>query len=370
MWSGPSNCIRHSYWSFMIFFKYLLLVPTILLVSSCSHTSPQSTENFDEKYSKLTDSKAPGFQILVIKNENVLRDSAFGYANLKNEKVITSKTRFRLASNTKAFTAAAALLLEQDGLLNVNDTLGKFFPDFPAELQAIKVKHLIFHTSGLPDYGVLCERKEATEKVVNNKVILKWLIENPKLSFKPGSTFAYSNTGYIVLATVIERIAKMSFPDFIQTRFFDPLKMRDATFAPQENRAFGYGPSPWYEPMDKDSCNYTYGDDGIFANTGDYSKWALAISEGRIFKPKFQKKIFESGKTDSGKAINYSYGWALIETDKGSAIAHSGSWVGFKSYARYYPAQNVWILLLSNYASVPTKEIVDHVVQESVYDRR
>lgn len=334
-----------------------------------SSASVAQTDNFDHRYSQYTKNKAPGFHIVVMKEGVLLKDTSYGYAFRDEKKKITNTTKFRIASNTKAFTAAATLLLEQEGKLDPEEKVRKYIPELPQEFKELKIKHLIHHTSGLPEYDGLCEHKESTKKVVTNSDILNWLIQNPKLSFKPGSTFSYSNTGYNLLASVIERITKTTFPTFIQERFFNPLKMNDATFfspdseKTMKDRARGYNSWPWFELKDRDSCNYTYGEDGIYLSSSDYTKWARALSEEKVFSPTFQKKLFQTEKTDEGKLNSYTYGWFLNETDFGQALVHGGSWVGFKSQVRYYPAKKIWIFVFSNYTDIPLRDIMDRAIQ-------
>lgn len=294
----------------------------------------------------------PGYQLMVIQNDKIIQNSSFGLADIQHKIPITENTRFRLASNTKAFTGAAISLLEENGRLKASDTIGKWFPEFPKELQKITVKQLLEHKSGLPEYGSLCEVADKIETIVTNDVVLKWLVKNPKLKFKSGEKYEYSNTGYTVLASLVERVSKKTFPDFVSEKFFKPLGMDHSFFTTTDTEknpdvAKGYGSYPTFEPRKKNSCNYTYGEDGIYTDIVDYSKWALFNSHGKVFKVKIKD--------------SYSYGWAVTDSNKRKIYAHSGSWMGFRTYARFYPQENLWILILGNYPDVPFYEMCERI---------
>jgi CubicO group peptidase (beta-lactamase class C family) len=314
----------------------------VFLVSCASHE--HTTKN------------GPGYQLMVIKNNEVIQNSSFGLADIKRKIPITEKTRFRLASDTKAFTGAAILFLEEAGKIKHDDPIGKYFPEFPKELQAITVAQLLEHKSGLPDFGVLCEVSDKLKSILTNDVVLKWLVKNPKLKFKPGKKFEYSNLGYIVLASLVERVTKKTFPEYVAEKIFKPLGMNDSFFTTLDTEtlpdvAKGYGSYPQFEPRKKNSCNYTYGEDGIYTNIIDFSKWAMFNSKGKVF----QEKLNDT---------DYSYGWSVTEINKRKIYAHSGSWMGFRTYARYYPNEDMWILILGNYPDVPFYEMSERIEKQ------
>lgn len=304
-----------------------------------------------------TTKNGPGYQLMVIQNDQVIQNSSFGLADIKHNVPITEHTRFRLASNTKAFTGAAISFLEDEGRLKSTDTIGKYFPEFPKELKQITVKQLLEHKSGLPAYGELCVVTNKLQTIVTNDDVLKWLVKNPKLNFKPGEKFEYSNTGYMLLASLVERVTKKTFHDYISEKIFKPLGMTDSFFTTTETEkkpavAKGYGSYPQFEPRAINSCNYTYGEDGIYTNIIDYSKWALFNSHGKIF----QKKLKD----------DYSYGWSVTDSNKHKIFAHSGSWMGFRTYARFYPKEKIWILILGNYPDVPFYEMCERIEKKLI----
>lgn len=300
-----------------------------------------------------TTNNGPGYQLMVIQDEKVIHTSSFGLADIKNKIPITEKTRFRLASLTKSFTGAAILMLEEKGLIKHNDPIGKYFPEFPDEFKKITIAQLVDHKSGLPEYGSNCEVAEKLKSIVTNNVILKWLEKQKKLNFRPGEKYEYNNTGYLILGSLVERVTKKSFPEYISEEIFKPLGMKESFFTTPESEKFpdvakGYGSYPTFELRKKNSCNYTYGEDGIYTNIEDLAKWALYNSKGKVFQEKL-------------KDTTYSYGWAVVEINKRKVFAHSGSWMGFRTYARFYPDKNVWILMLGNYTDLPYGEMSDRI---------
>jgi CubicO group peptidase (beta-lactamase class C family) len=319
--------------------KFYALLFSLLLFSCASHE--HTTKN------------GPGYQLMVIKNNKVVQNSSFGLADIKKNISISEKTRFRLASDTKAFTGAAILFLEEAGKIKHDDPIGKYFPEFPEELQAITVAQLLEHKSGLPDFGVLCKVTDELDSIVTNVVVLNWLVKNPKLNSRPGEKFEYSNLGYLLLASLVERVTKKTFPEYVTEKIFKPLGMKDSFFTTLQteklpNVAKGYGSYPQFEPRQKNTCNYTYGEDGIYTNIVDFSKWAKFNSKGKVFREKL-------------KSTDYSYGWTVTENNKRKIYAHSGSWMGFRTYARYYPKEDFWILILGNYPDVPFYEMSEEI---------
>jgi CubicO group peptidase (beta-lactamase class C family) len=315
----------------------------------------------------FTQNNGPGLVVFVIKDGKLIHKQNYGYANRKSRQRISFNTHFRLSSNSKAFTAAAVLLLEQDGKIAESDPIGKFFTDLPDQLKKIQIKHLLHHTSGLPDYGELCTRSETTEKKVTHTDILNWVKANPKLSFEPGTDFEYSNTGYVVLASLVELVSGTPFPDFVKNRIFSPLGMNTSMYfgAKTEKRipgrALGYGPWPWLKVVDRDSCNYSYGDDGVYTSVEEYAAWLDGIQSGKLFKPEFQKKVFAPSKTNDGKPVGYGYGWGISGKPENPIYFHSGGWVGFRSYVKYFSKKATWIGLLSNYQNIPVQEIMSEL---------
>jgi len=323
----------------------------LFIITSCARLTiiNEESKTFDGRYALMTTEKRPGFQVMILKDGKVIRNSSFGFADKEKKIQISESTQFRLASNSKAFTALAAFLLEQDGKIQRDRSIRNYLTELPEAFEKITVRNLIEHTSGLPDHGVLCEL--SGKNYLTNQSVLEWLKKNTILKFTPGSKFEYSNTGHIVLASLVEKVAKKPFPEFVKERIFTPLEMRDSFYITQNNdglspnQAKGYGNWPDLPLKKENTCNYTYGEDGIYTNMIDYAKWARYI---QVMFPKFSA------------TQDYVYGWSKF--DKG--YSHSGSWMGFRTQARFYIDKNAWILILGNFSDLPVKDIVIEAEKE------
>lgn len=266
------------------------------------------------------------------------REEGYIVAILKNgdlQKIATQgkvdrKTKFRLASLTKAFTAMSMLILEEEKKIKPGDLVVKYLPEFSPMMQDIQIQHLIHHRSGLPYFGELCHSEG---KRTTNKEVLAWLKKQNKTGFKPGSKYEYSNTGYVVLAEIISRISGKSYSEFVSEKIFRPLSMNNSNFHLRD-------------PDNFNSCSFTMGEDGIYTSLDDYIKWTRAITTDVLIKDR--SKIFQS-------PYNYSYGWELMDSP---VISHYGSWMNYRTHARYYSQKDVWIIVLSNIGDIPMEKLI------------
>lgn len=327
-----------------------------MLRSISGWCEPTFTE-LDAKYSSYKHS--PGVAVVVYKNQTLIHKATFGFADLKKKKKIKDFSNFNLASNSKQFTAGLALLLEQENKLKPSDVISKFIPEFAAKYPNVKVEDLVHHTSGLPSYMKLCEEMD---KVRNDDIVS--FLKNKEPLFSPGQKFEYSNSGYVILSEIIQRIEKKSFRSVLQQKIFQPLKMdhsdvRDESSEHQiKGRVTGYDEWPWFQENDEGPCNYNYGDGGVYTSLKDYPKWLRALFDESLFREVFRKKIFESTLTASGDQTNYSYGWIVDKFDDRPALIHSGSWQGFRSRVVLLPEEKIWITAFSNYSPFPVKDLV------------
>lgn len=322
--------------------KYLFL---LFMIISCARLTP-SFKRFDQKYSSLAKEHSPGFQILVMKDGAVIKEGYYGLKNIETGEKITSDTVFRIASNTKAFVAYLALMLEEQGKINTQDSLKKYFPEHKI-LADIKIIDLIQHTSGLHDYDILCDHSETTTDKVTNEKVMDWLKNVRELKFSPGTKNLYNNTNYIVLAEVLKKVTNKDFDPLVKENIFKPLGMKNSyvSLPPQSKVAMGYRFEGKFMREHRDSCNFTFGDDGIFTNINDYKKWLNFIAQ--------KETVFTRARFD------YAFGWGIMKTPFGTAYAHSGKWTGFRAHARYYPADRLWIAFLSNNRDINMDEIVE-----------
>lgn len=290
--------------------------------------------------------------ILVAHNGLKILEKSYGYADFRNNALLTSQSTFRVSSVSKQFTAMAIMMLKESGKLSYNDTITKFFRGFP--YPKITIRHLLNHTSGLPNYGeyfaqvVLQSKYKFTYP--SNQDILLWLInEQPKPYFKAGESWLYTNTGYVLLALIIEKVSRKSFQDYLKERIFDPLDMNNTQVfdykAKLRHRVYGFKNNR--KLYDDHLFNRIYGDAGLYASARDLYKWDQALRSERLVKKNTMKDAFAPTQYYKGMfSKNYGFGWHL-EQEK-QTVYHSGSSGGFRSIIMRNLAQDNCVILLSN----------------------
>lgn len=292
--------------------------------------------------------EVPGAALLVVRDGQPVVRKAYGLADPEARTPATPETNFRLASVSKQFTAAAILLLAQDGRLGLDDPLRRWLPSLPAAADRITLRHLLTHTSGLIDYEDLMA-PDATEQVLDADV-LRLLEPENRLYFAPGSSWRYSNSGYALLALIVERASVQRYPDFLRTRIFEPLGMR-RTLAyvrggPEiANRAFGYSQidGRWTR-TDQSSTSAVLGDGGIYSSIDDLARWDAALYDDRLLPQSVWREAFAPNTASDDPNVRYGFGWRIT----GETLWHSGETIGFRNVIIRYPQRRLTVVLLSN----------------------
>ncbi|HET6630341.1 MAG TPA: serine hydrolase domain-containing protein [Woeseiaceae bacterium] len=294
------------------------------------------------------DGAVPGASVLVLKaGEPVVRRS-YGLADLEHGTPATPATNYRLASVTKQFTAAAVLLLAEDGRLLLDDRVRKWLPSLPASQDRITIHHLLTHTSGLIDYEELMPAD--LEKQLRDADVLKLQEQEPALYFQPGTHWRYSNGGYALLALIVERASGMTFQAFLRERLFLPLGM-DNTLAyvtegpPVPNRAYGYSfiGGAWTR-TDQSATSAVLGDGGIYSSVDDLAKWDAALYDDRLLSDEARRLAFTPWVKSDDPAVDYGYGWRVT----GDTLWHSGETIGFRNVIVRWPERHLTVIVLTN----------------------
>ncbi|MDF1516768.1 MAG: serine hydrolase domain-containing protein [Lutibacter sp.] len=291
--------------------------------------------------------------ILIAKNGKILFEEHIGRKDLRLKDPIDSTSIYQLASVSKQFTAAAILLLYQEGKLDIDDFASKYLTDFP--YQNIKIRHLLNHTSGLPNYMYAAENKWKSKTPPDNIAMLG-LMNKLKMQvyFKPGDRFHYSNTGYFILASIVSKVSNQSFSNFLDSRFFKPLNLTN-TYVHNPNEASKkeelmgfrrYGKS--YTAIPFTVNDGVVGDKGIYSTASDLFKWNQSLTERTILKDTILSKAFLPGKTNNGKIVPYGFGFRLKQETDMELVYHNGVWNGFSTTLRRYNADDITIIILSN----------------------
>lgn len=326
-------------------------------------TQQERATQVDALMAEQNFNKKPGAAILVIENGNVVYRKGFGAADLKTGKRIGADTAFDLASVTKQFTAMAILQLAERGKLNLNDSLRKYYPEFPAYADKITVRHLLDHTSGLPDYielfvksGKLDAEGKPGGFEPTNDDIMTLLAAQKEPRFAAGEKWEYSNSGYAALASIVEKASGKSYPQFVSENILKPLKMSQTVVYSEKkpnvpNRAVSYQKKDdIYEDVDYTPLNLIYGDGSINSTLEDLAKWDAALYTEKLVTAETLRQAFAPGKTNDGKPTNYGFGWFVKNTAHGLETSHSGGWAGFRNFIVRYPEKKLTVVVLSNSA--------------------
>jgi CubicO group peptidase (beta-lactamase class C family) len=286
--------------------------------------------------------------VLVARDGKVVLDRGYGMANVELDVPNTPATKFRLGSITKQFTAAAILLLEERGKLKLDDRLKTYLPDVPMSWERITVYNLLTHTAGIANFTALTEYGDAKLRLTPVDKTIASLRDRP-LDFGPGEQMSYSNSGYIVLGAIIEKVSGQSYEKFVTDNLFSPLGMTDSGYdsntAIIKRRASGYVRTP------SGLANATYihmsiphAAGALYSTTADLLKWEQALFEGKVVSKASLDRMITPFKND------YALGLTSTLERGRRVIAHGGGIDGFNTMLAYYPDSRTVIVVLSNVA--------------------
>jgi CubicO group peptidase (beta-lactamase class C family) len=311
----------------------------------------------------LGSSDIPGAAVLVVKNGEIVFERGYGVTDLRSLRRIDARINFRLASNTKQFTAMAIMLLVHDGKLRYDESLTDIFPDFPAYGRAITVRMLLNHTSGLQDYEDLMppvDAKLPIEQVqIQDKGVLDLLKHQNSTKFPPGTKWEYSNSGYVLLGTIVQQISGQVFPEFLRKRIFAPLQMTNTVayvrgYNDVANRAFGHTlDNGIWEQTDQSPTSATLGDGGIYSSLEDLAKWDRALRDNALLsRGEMQAAITPINVPGvvgpDGAPAEYGFGWFLNPYQGHARMWHYGETMGFRSAIQRFTNDGFTIILLCN----------------------
>jgi len=309
---------------------------------------------------------------LVAKDRKIIYERVHGISDPATGEKLTLEHRFRLASVSKQFAGLAVMILKQDGKLDYDDPVREYLPDLP--YRGITIRHLLTHTSGLPDYGSLLEsywdttRADSEERrIASNRDAYRLLVEHsPPALFKPGEKHSYCNTGYNILALVIERVSGKSYHEFMRTRIFEPAGMNSTFVNPADGtlpdslraRGFRENPAgPGYIITDRHYQNGMFGDGGIYSTVGDLFRYDQALYGDKLVSPGILKEGLSPSRLNDGSEEDYGFGWSILSDEGGDFVAHGGGWAGFSPFfIRDYNNGNT-IIQLTNRPGITRGEL-------------
>jgi CubicO group peptidase (beta-lactamase class C family) len=315
-----------------------------------------SAQSFEAKIDSLIqtefkDKNGPGGVFMVAKNGKTIYQKAFGKANLELDVNLTTESVFQIGSMTKQFTAIAVLMLEEQGKLNVQNTVSKYIPDYPAG-DKITIHHLLTHTSGIKDFTKMKSIRDIAQKEMTPKMMVDFF-KNEPVDFAPGEKFDYNNSGYVLLGYLIELVSGGTYEDFIKENIFKKAGMNQSNYATDRQiinkRAYGYHKKE-YGYVNKSIINFSvpFSSGSLMSSANDMLKWQNALNQNVLLKPENTQKAFSKYKLNSGETFTYGYGWHIKELNGTPVREHGGSIFGFKSMGVYIPSEDIYVLGLSN----------------------
>ncbi len=305
--------------------------------------------------------------VLIAREETVLLSRSFGFADFRNHTPLRPETPFQLASISKTFTAAAVLMLHQEGLLHIDDVVTHYIPEFP--WSNITIRQMMTHTSGLQNYMWVIERYWNHQHRPNNEDMLDLFIRYPRpLNFSPGTRFAYSNTGYAFLGLLIERVSGQRYADFMQQQIFDVLDMDDTFVYDPHNqggmtndRAFGFRRWGHRHIIIPDvHHDGVMGDKGIYSNIFDLYKWDRAIHNGELLPDSIWAMAFDHIRLANDHPVRYGLGWRLQTYLDNHVVHHPGRWNGFRTALKRFVDDDVTLIILGN-TSRDLTHLINHL---------
>jgi CubicO group peptidase (beta-lactamase class C family) len=345
----------------------VLAMALMMISASLPAGTDSRAKRVEEIFAGMASDREPGAAILVLEDGRVAFERGYGVADLRTMRPIDELTNFRLASVTKQFTAAAVMLLVRDGRLRYDAPLTSVLPEFPAYGRDITIRHLLQHTSGLPDYESLMTAPDAGVPVEDAQItdagVLALLERQAGGKFPPGTRWDYSNSGYVVLGLVVERASGLPFGRFLRDRIFAPLGM-DGTLAYERrrnevrDRAFGHSVENgrWRE-TDQSPTSATLGDGGVYSSLRDMARWDAALRGHSLLSaaemdPAMVPAVASEGPPvePDGRPAAYGFGW-FLNPWKGHARAwHYGEPDGFRTAIERFVEDGVTVVVLCNRA--------------------
>lgn len=347
--------------NFMIRKNSLLLFAVVVLLSTAIGAQVPNKEKVIagaergfEKFTKAYVAPAPGCAAAVSLNGENVFEKAFGLADMEFNVPNTPQTIFESGSVAKQFTAAAIVLLQQEGKLSLDEPVRKYIPELPDYGVPLTIRHLLNHTSGIRDWGTVMTLTGAGrgDRVISQDLALDVITHQRALDFTPGSEYSYSNSGYNLVAIIIERVSKQKFAAFLEERLFKPLGMKNSSLRDDyqrvvPGRAQAYsrqGTGPWRLNM---PFMNVYGNGGMLTTVGDWIKWNAMLDSKSLGAP-LVDAMETRGVLNDGRKIAYALGLE-VATYKGlKDVSHGGATAGYQTFLARYPDNKVSIAVMCN----------------------
>ena len=328
-------------------------------ISGCLTITPsvaQDAARMDQVIQSYVDSNQFMGAVLVARGDEVLLSKGYGFANLEWKIPNTPETKFRLGSITKQFTAASVLLLEERGKLRIEDPISKYLPDIPESWSTITIFHLLTHTSGIPNFTSLPDYAGSKGTATSPEQRIARLRDQP-LDFDPGTKWAYSNSGYVVLGEIIQEVSGVPYAQFVRDNILTPIGMNDSGYdsnaAIIARRASGYrtGKKGTLLNADYIDMSVPFAAGALYSTTEDLLKWEIELFAGKVVTAASLTKM------TTPFMGNYAFGVFVEQRGERKCIWHNGGIDGFSTDLHYWPDQRITVVVLANEESSARTDI-------------
>jgi CubicO group peptidase (beta-lactamase class C family) len=330
-----------------------LYAPAVPAGDNALPASAHSTlvSRIDAAISDAYRSGEPGAVVIVTKDGEPVFRKAYGAADVVTHAPLTPRTAMPIGSMTKQFTAVAVMMLAESGKLAVGDAITRYLPDYPTQGKSITIEHLLTHSSGIPDYTAATDWRSKMAQDLSTGALIDSFKQLP-LAFEPGTRYAYSNSNYILLGKIIEKVSGKPYASFVEERIFVPLGMDDTGYA---SRTRGNAPIAAGHTLDERgfvhsgqvSVSQLYASGGLVSTVDDLARWNAAIGAGKLLSAAGWNKVFTPYRPRDGRS-QYGYGFQIDDWQQTRTIRHGGRIDGFETFAMRLPEQGLFVAVLSN----------------------
>jgi CubicO group peptidase (beta-lactamase class C family) len=305
---------------------------------------------------------APGGQLAISRQGKIIFSKHWGMADLEQQREMSSTSILEAGSVSKQFTAAAILLLAQQGKLKISDEVHRYLPELPDYGVGISISQMLHHTSGLKDWGSLVALSDWPRgtKVYTNTEVLNIMSRQDDLNHQPGREFMYSNSNYVLLAIIVERVSGLTFSEFTRQHIFGPAGMNHSswrtdirTIVPRRATAYSKNDQGYFTDMPNENV---YGNGGLLTTAEDLLKWNEFYLSGKLGGPALLASQLEVLPLSSGAPNNYAAGLRVSNVEGQQVISHDGATVAYRALLEYYPALKLSIAWLSNTSEFDNKD--------------
>jgi CubicO group peptidase (beta-lactamase class C family) len=359
----------HSIRCLSFFISLVLLLQTNLQAGPSSETELGSelTTEVDRVFASWDRADSPGCAMGIVQKGKLIYQKGYGQANLEQNVPISPSTVFYIASTSKQFTAASIALLAKQNKLSLDDDIRKYLTELPEYDSRITLRHLIHHTSGIPDYlELLGLAGERLDDVHGEEEILNLLSRQKSLSFKPNDQFLYSNSGYFLLGVIVKRVSGKSLAQFAEEQIFNPLGMTQSRFHDSRTRLVKNRAQGYFSSKEGEFRNYLtqfdrVGDGGLMTTVGDLFRWDQAMESGTLGGKDFASSLLTQGQLNNGNSLTYAFGLMIGQHRGLNTISHGGSFIGFKSELLRFPDQRLSVICLCNHNAADATKLAKEV---------